>query len=71
MTKTGALLNEANEMALQIINGNRDEVRDFILNHDQPVHLVLSIIRYHSYHTKCDTILSVVNIQGLLEFDNV
>ena len=36
---------EATEMAMQMINGNRNDVREFLAGHDQPATLALKIVR--------------------------
>ena len=71
-----ALQIEAGEMALQLINGNRSEVRQFIAEHETPTKLALSIVR-HLTSMDADSdgqnaaLLAVVNLQSLLEMVEV
>lgn len=64
-----ALYTEAREMALQLINGNRNEVRQFVAGHDTPAKLVLAIVRclVAEGSEDGDALLAVVNLQSLLE----
>ena len=62
---------EARETALQMINGNRSDAREFIAGHDQPATLALKIVRnlWHlegsgSENALCDAVL---NVQALLD----
>jgi hypothetical protein len=69
-----ALNVEAREMALNIVNGNRSDVRDFVTGHETPAKLVLAIVRHlgsmsmeqygYDYAAYLD---AVVNLQSLLE----
>ena len=63
---------EAREMALQMQNGSRNEVRAFIAAHDAPATLALKIVR--SLWTLSDwedtggaLVDAVLNVQALLE----
>lgn len=67
-----ALNIEAREMALNIVNGNRSDVREFIAGHETPAKLVLAIVRHlgslDTYDQGFASYLdAVVNLQGLLE----
>jgi hypothetical protein len=60
---------EAHEMALQLMDGNRDEVREFISQHATPAKLCLAIVRHltgeSTWHLTLD---HVVNVQSLIEY---
>lgn len=68
-----ALYTEAREMSLQLANGNRTEVREFVTGHATPAKLVLAIIRclVNEGSEGGDALLAVVNIQSLLESKDV
>lgn len=68
-----ALNTEAREMAWNLVNGNRSDVREFVTGHETPAKLVLAIVRHlgsiqwndgDNYGCYLD---AVVNLQGLLE----
>lgn len=67
-----ALNVEAREMALNIVNGNRSDVREFITEHQTPAKLVLAIVRHLGSLDAHDEgfasyLDAVVNMQSLLE----
>jgi hypothetical protein len=72
-----ALNQEATEMGLQLINGNRREVREFIASHDTPTLLTLAILRHlgsmtFETHGGFSAYLdAIVNLQSLLEMQDV
>ena len=61
-------------MALQLMNGNRSDVREFVVNHETPAKLVLAIVRHLVREDSTDdgdALLAVVNVQSLLEMVDV
>lgn len=58
----------ANDIAVTIVNGNRNDARHLIADHQNPAWLALAVARHLAALTGDDIIDAVVNVQSLVAF---